>query len=219
MEVSKETEEYNMNVREKYSDLTLKSVSELEGALEEFIYKIKPESEDIVSNMHWFQNKENRSHPDEKSKKKLRVGKLYRYLENSYFQCNPDIQSFADYRFDISNQNSDFDTEQLRSIAQSYLYIFMKYKEKEKLMKDDIGGILRLIQISQRKGNNKILIDTLFREVKTNLINRLCKILGNKIKNKKMRMFGEFDLKNFNDDEKIFILSELYLLKGGKTLD
>ena len=208
-----------MNVRKKCSGLTLKSVSELEGALEVFIYKIKPESGDIVSNMLSYPNEEILSHPDKKSKKKLCVGKLYRYLESSYFLCNPDIKSFADYRFDISNQNSDFVPEQLRSIAQSYLYLFMKYKEKEKLMKDDIEGILKLIQINQRKSNNKNIIDKLFREAKTSLINRLCKIFSNKIKNKKMKMFGEFDLENFDEDKKIFILSELYLLKEGKTLD
>ena len=53
----------------------------------------------------------------------VKVGKLYRYLENKYYQNYPDAESFADYKFDIDNKASDNVQEQLRSIVQAYLYL------------------------------------------------------------------------------------------------
>ena len=60
---------------------------------------------------------------EKKGKDKVYVGKLYRFLENMYYQNNPDAQSFADYKFDIDNKANDNVQEQLRSIVQAYLYL------------------------------------------------------------------------------------------------
>ena len=80
-----------------------------------------------IARMSSYPNKKDISNIDHiKSNNKVQVGKLYRYLENKYYQKNPDVKSFADYRFDIDNKANDNVQEQLRSIVQAYLYLLNK---------------------------------------------------------------------------------------------
>ena len=153
------------------------------------------------------------------SEKRVVVGKIYRYLENMYFQKNPDIKSFANYVFDIQNKNSESIQEQLRSIVQAYLYLQKKKLKDPKLIGKYLNQILELIKINEKTGTDKLLTYKQVNEQKLKFIGFLTTNSENKLKSKfwKFSYGKELDIGGLKDDTKIGVLSELYLLKDGKS--
>ena len=151
--------------------------------------------------------------------KKVTVGKLYRYLENLYYQNNPKILHFANYKFDIKNKNSDNVQEQLRSIAQAYLYTKKKNIKDSKSIEKYLEKVLEVIRIDEETKTNMLLSYKTLNEQKELFIEFLANEFSNKLKSKKwMISYGkELDLNGLSDDAKIGILSELYLLNKGKN--
>ena len=171
--------------------------------------------------MSSYPNKNNISNADHiKSKDKVIVGKLYRYLENKYYQKNPDVESFADYRFDVDNKANDNVQEQLRSIVQAYLYLQTKHRKQKKIIEHNLGRILGLIRIDERRGTNKLLTPALVEEQKGTFLDFFRAKLDSKIEKRYMfDILGEdLDLKGLDDDITLKFISELYLVKDGKYI-
>ena len=144
------------------------------------------------------------------------VGKLFRYLENFYYQNYPNIQFFADYKFDVRSKIDKNDQELLRSIVQSYIYLHKKYGDKVYRIKVDLSKILELMKNDNQNSTEKNLNYESIQNWKSRFIQLLKDGFGNKIMYKKWKVFGEFDLSKLDDDTKIGVLSELYLLKESK---
>ena len=174
-----------------------------------------------IARMSSYPNKKDISNIDHiKSKDKVQVGKLYRYLENKYYQMNPNVESFADYRFDIDNKANDNAQEKLRSIVQAYLYLQNRYKKQKKIIEYNLGRILELIRIDERRGTNKLLTTASVEEQKVSFLDFFRTKLDNKVEKKYMfNILGEdLDLKGLDDEITLKFLSELYLLKDGKYI-
>ena len=153
------------------------------------------------------------------SEEKVVVGKIYRYLENKYFQKKPDIGSFANYVFDIQNKNSENIQEQLRSIVQAYLYLQKKNVKHSKLIGKYLDQILELIKINEKTETNNLLTYKIVKKQKSKFIDFLTTNNKNRLRSKFLIFsYGkELNLEGLDDDTKIGILSELYLLKDGKS--
>ena len=138
-----------------------------------------------------------------------------------YFQENPDMESFANYVFDIQNKNSENTQEELRSIVQAYLYLQKKKVKNSKLIEKYLNQILEMIKINIKEGTNKLLTYKIVKEQKLKFIDFLTTNNENKLKKSKFLWvfpYGkELDIGGLDDDTKIGVLSELYLLKDGKS--
>ena len=201
--------------------LKFNDVKNYEKIILEFVLAEDSNSESKIARMSSYPNKKDISNIDNiKSKDKVIVGKLYRYLENKYYQKNPDVESFADYRFDVDNKANDKVQEQLRSIVQAYLYLQNRYKKQKKIIEYNLGRILELIRIDERRGTNKLLTTASVEELKGSFLDFFRTKLDNKIKEKSMFTIlrGDMDLKGLDDEITLQFLSELYLLKDGKYI-
>ena len=120
-----ESTKYCLNeLQQKVKSLAFNDVENYEKKVLKFVLDENPTNKHEIARMSSFSNKN-----DISSAKNLitdgnvKVGKLYRYLENKYYQNYPDAESFANYKFDIDNKANDNVQEQLRSIVQAYLYL------------------------------------------------------------------------------------------------
>ena len=150
---------------------------------------------------------------EKKGKDKVYVGKLYRFLENMYYQNNPDAQSFADYKFDIDNKANDDVQEKLRSIVQAYLFVQSRNVDKAKLIEKYLQKILQLIKIDSRTGTNKLLTDRIVNQQKDLLIDFINNKCDNIVKKSKWWNFigKDLNLCDIDDKKKLMVLSEFYL--------
>ena len=99
---------------------------------------------------------------------------------------------------------------------QSYIYLHKKYGDKVYRIKVDLSKILELMKNDNQNSTEKNLNYESIQNWKSRFIQLLKDGFGNKIMYKKWKVFGEFDLSKLDDDTKIGVLSELYLLKESK---
>ena len=194
--------------------MIISTVVTYERVLEKFINTVNPELKNEVTKMYSQHNKKTISHVfGKKGKENVHVGKLYRYLENMYYQNNPDAQSFADYKFDIDNKVCENVQEKLRSIVQAYLFVQSRNSDKAELVKKYLQKILQLIKIDSKTETNKLLTDTIVNQQKDLLIDFINNKCNNIVKKSKWWNFigKDINLRDIDDKEKSIVLSEFYL--------
>ena len=106
-------------------------------------------------------------------------------------------------------------------LLSKHIYILKTNKQQPKLIKSNLDRILGLIRIDKKRGTNKPLTTELVEEQRTSFLHFIKNKLDNTIKKKYwFNIFGkdfDLDLKGLDDEIILELISELYLLKDGKT--
>ena len=106
-------------------------------------------------------------------------------------------------------------------LLSKHIYILKTNKKQPRLIESNLERIPGLIRIDKRRGTNKLLTTALVEEQRTMFLHFFRNKLDNTIKKKYwFNVFGkdfDLDLKGLDDEIILKLISELYLLKDGKT--